>query len=213
VKPFAHSADVPASMFWGCGPALQIRESPNQMPNVTILIVDDEAPIRHVVGQRLRSAGYTVIEASDGIEALDIAVTDLPSLIVTDLQMSYMSGIELCKRLKEHDASANIPAILLTARGYVLSADQIAETNIRHVMAKPFSVREVLERIQAILSPTEATSESASQAGAPAASEPDFGTRAADSTALPPAARSDVRLSDAPTSNLTQSNLSQAKAA
>lgn len=137
----------------------EIREGPYQMPNVTILIVDDEAPIRHVVGQRLRSAGYTVIEASDGIEALDIAITDLPSLIVTDLQMSYMSGIELCKRLKEHEASARIPAILLTARGYVLSADQIAETNIRHVMAKPFSVREVLERIQAILAPADATSQ------------------------------------------------------
>jgi DNA-binding response OmpR family regulator len=126
-----------------------------------ILIVDDEAPIRHVVGQRLRAAGYDVIEATDGIEALDLVHSEPVSLVVTDLQMSYMSGVELCRRLKESEATADLPAILLTARGYVLDDVQISQTNIRHIMAKPFSAREVLERIEAILGPQAPKSEAA----------------------------------------------------
>lgn len=114
----------------------------------TILIADDEAHIRLVVGQRLRTMGYVVIEACDGEEALDLATEHRPDLVLTDLQMPGMSGIELCTRMRSRPQTSEIPAILLTARGYLLSPEEIASTNVRELLAKPFSVRDVAERIE-----------------------------------------------------------------
>lgn len=114
----------------------------------TILIADDESHIRLVVGQRLRSLGYTVVEACDGEEALELAREHKPDLVLTDLQMPGMSGIELCTRMKLLPETAQIPAILLTARGYLLSPEEMAATNVRELLAKPFSVRDVSEKIQ-----------------------------------------------------------------
>lgn len=117
----------------------------------TILIADDEAHIRMVVGQRLRLLGHRVIEASDGQEALELAVQNRPDLVITDLQMPCMSGIELCTRMLEHPETARTPAILLTARGFLLGDPELAKTNVKELMAKPFSVREVAERATRLL--------------------------------------------------------------
>lgn len=119
----------------------------------TIVIADDEAPIRLVVGDKLRSAGYRVFDARDGEEALDLVRLHLPSGIVTDLQMPYMNGVELCMALKADPTTAEIPALLLTARGHVLTDDILAKTNIRKVMSKPFGVRDLLAYVQNELVP------------------------------------------------------------
>jgi CheY-like chemotaxis protein len=119
----------------------------------SILLVDDEAPIRLVVGARLRSLGYTVLEARDGEEGLRLAREHKPALILSDLQMPHMSGLELCLLLHEDASTASIPALLLTSRGYVLSKDQLEAAGIRELMSKPFSVRDVVERIQRIIGP------------------------------------------------------------
>lgn len=114
----------------------------------TILIADDESHIRLVVGQRLRTMGFNVVEACDGEEAFELAKEIHPDLVLTDLQMPGMSGIELCTKMKQCEQTREIPAILLTARGYLLSEAEVAATNIREMLAKPFSVRDVSERIQ-----------------------------------------------------------------
>lgn len=119
--------------------------------SATILLVDDEAPIRLVVGARLRSLGYTVLEARDGEEALRLAQEHKPSLVLSDLQMPHMSGLELCLALQSDPATASIPAVLLTSRGYVLSAEQLEAAGVRELMSKPFSVRDVVERVQRII--------------------------------------------------------------
>ena len=111
-----------------------------------ILVADDEAHILQVVSLKLRKAGFEVLTAQDGEEALEVAIQELPDLIITDLQMPYMSGVELCAALKERPATAGIPAIMLTARGYALAEDDLGRTNIKTVMSKPFSPRQVLER-------------------------------------------------------------------
>jgi len=121
------------------------------MDHTKILVVDDEAHITHVVSLKLRNAGYDVRTAADGEEALEAALSDTPHLIITDLQMPYMSGIELCKELYRHDAARDIPVIVLTARGLGLAPEDLADTNIRSVLSKPFSPRQTLDRVQELL--------------------------------------------------------------
>lgn len=117
----------------------------------TILVADDEAHITAVVALKLRNAGFVVITAADGEEAYEHACAKLPDLIITDLQMPYMDGLALATRLRANPNTAGIPTILLTARGHALSQADIAQTTIREVLSKPFSPREVLAKVEAIL--------------------------------------------------------------
>lgn len=120
----------------------------------TIVVADDETHIRLVVAEKLRSVGYIVHEARDGEEALDLVHQHNPDAIITDLQMPYMSGLELCMRLADEARTAGTqppPAVLLTARGHVLEPEQTSQTGIRRVMGKPFGVRELLEFVQTSL--------------------------------------------------------------
>ena len=113
-----------------------------------ILIVDDEAHIRHVVKLKLVKAGFDVLTAEDGEEGLEAALTHQPDLIISDYQMPFMSGLELCTELKQHDETDAIPALMLTARGFSIPAEALAQTNILNVISKPFSPREILARVE-----------------------------------------------------------------
>src|SRR5205085_6734009 len=95
-----------------------------------ILVCDDEPHILHVVSTKLRKAGYDVMTAEDGSEALELARACPPDLIVTDCRMPMLSGLELCVRLKSEPATADVPALMLSARGFDLSAADIRGTNI-----------------------------------------------------------------------------------
>lgn len=116
-----------------------------------IIVADDEAHIVHVLTHKFRNAGFDVRTAGDGEEAYELATQDPPDLIITDLQMPFMSGLELCSRLKKHASTSQIPAVMLTARGYALAPADIEATNIRLVLGKPFSPRQVLEEVERIL--------------------------------------------------------------
>lgn len=125
-------------------PSTEIESARGQ----TILIADDEPHIRLLVGNKLRKAGYHVLDASNGQDALALAQEHLPALIVTDYEMPIMSGFQMSQRLSEDDATAGIPIIMLTARGHKLSVAEIAKTAIRLVMDKPFSPRQLLDQVQ-----------------------------------------------------------------
>jgi len=116
-----------------------------------ILVVDDETHILHVVSLKLAKSGYEVITAEDGEEGLEVALEHKPDLVITDFQMPFMTGLELCVALKEHETTQATPALMLTARGFSLSNDQIDQTNIAGVLSKPFSPREVLARVQELV--------------------------------------------------------------
>lgn len=120
------------------------------MPS-TIVVADDEAHITHVVTLKLTNAGYEVVVAHDGEEALELCFEHLPDLVITDLQMPYMTGLELAQKLKEDERTKVTPVLMLTARGYALDQDELDRTNIRTVMSKPFSPREVLELVSNLL--------------------------------------------------------------
>jgi CheY-like chemotaxis protein len=124
------------------------------MPRGTILLVDDEPHIPLVVGRKLEAAGYAVVTASDGEEGLVAARETSPDLVITDLQMPFMSGVEFAAALRTDPALSTLPVVLLTARGYVLPQSQFEVSNIVRVLAKPFSVRQILEVVEQLLGGT-----------------------------------------------------------
>ena len=117
----------------------------------TILVVDDETHILHVLSLKLRNAGFNIITAEDGEEGLAKAMENHPDLVITDYQMPFMSGLDLCIRLKEEPRTKDIPALMLTARGFSLAEQYLDQTNIAGVLTKPFSPREVLGKVEALL--------------------------------------------------------------
>jgi two-component system, OmpR family, alkaline phosphatase synthesis response regulator PhoP len=117
----------------------------------TILIADDESHILHVVSLKLSNAGFRVITARDGAEAFDLALQEHPDLLITDYHMPHMSGIELCQKLKHTPATAGIPAIMLTARGYDLEPQDTQDSGILKMLSKPFSPRQLLSTVNEVL--------------------------------------------------------------
>jgi CheY-like chemotaxis protein len=119
----------------------------------TILVADDESHILHVVSLKLSNAGYRVLTAHDGAEALELANAEHPDLLITDYHMPQLSGLELCQRLKQDPSTARIPAILLTARGYSLEPQDTERSGIRTMLSKPFSPRQLLSTVNELLQP------------------------------------------------------------
>jgi len=116
-----------------------------------ILVADDETHILHVVSLKLRNAGFNVLTARDGQEALELAQTEHPDLIITDYHMPQLSGLELCQRLKQDPSTRDIPAIMLTARGYHLEPHDTQQSGILRMLSKPFSPRQLLTTVNEML--------------------------------------------------------------
>lgn len=116
-----------------------------------ILVVDDEAHILQVLSLKLRNAGYEALTAVDGEEGVEIARRELPDLVITDFQMPYMTGLELCRALAEYQPTSQIPVLMLTARGYALDDEDLEIGNIRDVLSKPFSPRAILHQVEVLL--------------------------------------------------------------
>src|SRR6185295_17751404 len=121
------------------------------MSEKTILVADDESHILHVVSLKLRNAGFRVLTARDGAEALEMAQQEHPDLLITDYHMPELSGLELCQRLKQDDKTSKIPAIMLTARGYHLEPHDTEESGILRMLSKPFSPRNLLATVNEVL--------------------------------------------------------------
>jgi len=116
-----------------------------------VVLVDDEPHITHMVARKLMQCGYTVHSAMDGEQGLELILETKPDLVVTDLQMPYMSGIELAKRLLSSEKTRDIPVIMLTARGFAIEEQIKSLENVRSLLSKPFSTRSLVELIGATL--------------------------------------------------------------
>lgn len=121
------------------------------MPQRTVMLVDDEPHIPLVVGRKLEAAGLHVLTAADGEEALALADVSRPDLVITDLQMPLMNGIELARALRDREGFRKMPIILLTARGYIAGEEAIQQAGITRVLAKPFSVNQILDLVKELL--------------------------------------------------------------
>jgi two-component system, OmpR family, phosphate regulon response regulator PhoB len=115
-----------------------------------VLIVDDERDLRTLIDFNLRQAGYQTAHAATGAEALARARSLLPQLILLDLNLPDVSGTDVCRLLKGDPQTQHIPVVMLTARG--AETDRIAglELGADDYVAKPFSVREVVLRVEAV---------------------------------------------------------------
>ena len=129
----------------------QIQLDAKSQSGKKILVADDETHILNVVSMKLRNAGYIVLTASDGQEALDIATSELPDLFITDYHMPLLNGLEVCQRLRLDARTAGIPAIMLTARGYNLEPSDTESGKIRCMLSKPFSPRQLLATVNEVL--------------------------------------------------------------
>ncbi len=117
-----------------------------------VLVADDESHILNVLSLKLKNAGYEVLTAMDGEEALELAREQRPDLIITDYQMPVITGLELCQRLRSERHARRIPALMLTARGFDLEPAELSAVGIAGVLAKPFSLRQVLTKVEELIS-------------------------------------------------------------
>lgn len=121
------------------------------MNSSTILVVEDEQDIMELVEFNLRQAGFNVQKAYNGLDGLRLAKEKLPNLVVLDLMLPGLEGQEVCRRLKHNDATRHIPVLMLTA--LASETDRIVgfELGADDYLAKPFSPRELVLRVRAIL--------------------------------------------------------------
>jgi DNA-binding response OmpR family regulator len=117
----------------------------------TILVADDDPDIQSLVVLRLERSGYRVLRASDGQEALDLALREHPDLAVLDITMPKLDGLEVTRSLRAHDGTSEMPVILLTAR---VQEDDVAEgldAGATDYMKKPFSPQELGAQVASLL--------------------------------------------------------------
>lgn len=117
----------------------------------TILLADDEAYLRLLVHTTLDDPTYRILEATDGNQALAMARAEHPDLLVLDWMMPGLSGIAVAQTLRQDPATANIPIIMLTAKGQDIDRAQGQAVGLQAYLVKPFSPLELLEKVQAIL--------------------------------------------------------------
>ena len=128
----------------------------------TVLVVDDDADIRELITWKLNQAGYSTLVAADGEEGLRAAMGSAglaaavpPDLVLLDWMMPKMSGIEVCQALRDNAATARIPVILLTAKAQEAEVERGFAAGADDFIVKPFSPREMLRRVEAVLGRSE----------------------------------------------------------
>jgi CheY-like chemotaxis protein len=125
-----------------------------------ILLCDDEIHILRAAAFKMKRAGYDVRTAGDGEEAWELIEAECPDILVTDYQMPRLDGFGLTRRVREHPNTRHLPVLMLTAKGFELSREELAEKwSVMGVIAKPFSPRELLETVQKILAGQSQTAE------------------------------------------------------
>ncbi len=121
------------------------------MSSAKILIVDDEAAIREMLRMNLEISGFKCIEAADAVAAHGLIIDERPDLVLLDWMLPDVSGIELVGRLKKDDSARDVPVIMLTARADEHHKIQGLEGGVDDYITKPFSPRELIARVNAVL--------------------------------------------------------------
>lgn len=121
------------------------------MASETILLIEDEKNIVELVRYNLEQEGFRVLTASKGNAGLETALKERPALVLLDLMLPEMNGLEICKTLRQNEKTRNLPIIMLTAKG--TESDKVVglELGADDYVTKPFSPRELVARIKAVL--------------------------------------------------------------
>ncbi|NJM49868.1 MAG: phosphate regulon transcriptional regulatory protein PhoB [Sphingomonadales bacterium] len=121
------------------------------MPNAQLLLVEDDAALAELVQWHFEREGFDVRQTSDGEEALLLARERTPDIVLLDWMIENLSGIEVCRQLRKADTTANVPIIMLTARGEEDDRIRGLEIGADDYVTKPFSPRELVARANAVL--------------------------------------------------------------
>jgi DNA-binding response OmpR family regulator len=121
------------------------------MPQVTILVVDDDPVIQKLLEVNFEMEGYQVETASDGEEALATVASQHPDVVVLDVMMPKVDGIEVLRRIKADAATATVPVLLLSARAQAKDINAGIEAGADAYMTKPFDPVELLDRVASLL--------------------------------------------------------------
>lgn len=120
--------------------------------NKKILLCDDDVHILKAAEFKFKRAGYDVFCAGDGEEAWQVIQQHLPDLVITDCQMPHLDGIGLVERIRQCQRTAELPVVMLTAKGFELSRSELhGRLGIIAVLTKPFSPRQLLARAEEVL--------------------------------------------------------------
>src|SRR6266487_2287093 len=128
-----------------------VRLPMENMVGRKILVVDDEAVLLETMAYNLEQAGYQVITVADGASALEAARRETPDLIILDIMLPEMDGIEVCRQLRRESNTATTPIMMLTARGEEIDKVVGLEVGADDYVTKPFGRRELLARVRALL--------------------------------------------------------------
>jgi DNA-binding response OmpR family regulator len=120
-------------------------------PRASVLVVDDEPTIREVVARYLERAGYSARVAGDGAQALALAAQSTPDLIVLDLMLPAIDGLQVLRRLRESEPGSGVRVIVLTARGRESERIVGLKDGADDYVVKPFSPNELVARVEAVL--------------------------------------------------------------
>jgi DNA-binding response OmpR family regulator len=116
-----------------------------------ILIAEDEPDIRELVAFTLRFAGYEVVVAHNGEEAVQLAARELPDLALMDVRMPRMTGYDACRAIKAHPDLKDMPVVFLSAKGQEAEIESGLEAGAEEYLLKPFAPDQLIERVRAIL--------------------------------------------------------------
>ena len=122
------------------------------MSSATVLLVEDDPVILRLLEVNFELEGYAVLLAQDGAQGIELARAQRPDLVISDIMMPNVSGIELVQALKDDDATAAIPIILLSAKAQSADVKAGLEAGADDYVTKPFEPLELLERVKAVLS-------------------------------------------------------------
>lgn len=128
-----------------------IKEKLQSKKNKTILVVEDEFHIREIIKLTFEMKGYNVLEAVNGKEALKIVAGNKPDVVVTDIMMPEMGGLEFFLTLREKSETSDIPVIVLTVKNSLEDAKSASLLGIDEFITKPFDPRDLVNKIEGIL--------------------------------------------------------------
>ena len=118
---------------------------------MNVLVVDDDPDIRELVTFKLEQMGHTVSTENDGEGGLAAALANVPDLILLDVMMPKLTGIEVCQRLRDATQTASVPVILITAKAQEVDVERGFAAGADDYIVKPFSPRELASRVEAML--------------------------------------------------------------
>src|SRR3989304_7696423 len=112
-----------------------------------VLVVDTGAFIRKMIEVRLKDAGFSVVEAQNGHEALEKVLSEKPSVIIMDVMMPGMDGFQVCEIIRGTPEISDTPILMLTARGQMIDMERAMALGVREYITKPFSPRKLTEKV------------------------------------------------------------------